>query len=284
MVYGRRNTRKYNRRTGVYKRKGYSMYKLYKSRSSGDQARQIYGLNKKLKYIERKTRPEINIAPLVQGIIYSSQGNTLGDVSSHIHVSGPINLTNLISETQAAAGTAGYATVEGRFARLQNITMKGLFTYNIAGTTSGETVDRADLQRMIAYLRVVIIQTKATRSALAPANSDIWSSSIQGSDTTIENPTALNEYAAVRAPLQYGLSRIAKVLSDKTYMISDTKQAVNIKTKLRYVKNWYKSPSEDGPKGGVYMYVMMYDSTGDVAGDVSSSTFSYVSKCVYSDA
>ena len=104
-----------------------------------------------------------------------------------------------------------------------------LFTYNIAGVTSGDTIERTDLQRMIAYLRIVIIQTKATRSALAPANSDIWSSTVQGSDTTTENPTALNEYAAVRAPLQYGLSRIAKVLSDKTYMISDTKQAVNIK-------------------------------------------------------
>ncbi len=282
MVYRYRKGR-YNRRTGIYKRKGYSMYKLYKNRSGAAQARQIYGLNKKLKFIERKTRPEINIAPLVQGTILSTDGSTLTGVSANVRVSGPINLTNLLSETQSSAGQAGYATVEGRFARLQNITMKGLFTYDVASTGPDATPSYADLQRMISYLRIVIVQTKATRSSSAPSNSDIWSSDTQGSDT-LQTATALNQFACVRAPLQYGLARIAKVLSDKTYMISDTRQAVNIKTKLKYVKNWYKSPSEDGPKGGVYMYVMMMNSSGLTTGNVSSCAFTYVSKCVYTDA
>lgn len=280
MVYRNRKGY-YNRRRGIYRRKGYSMYKLYKNRSGAAQARQIYGLNKKLKFIERKTRPEINIAPLVQGTILSTDGNTLLGVSSNVRVSGPINLTNLLGVGQT--GQNGYASIEGRFARLQNITMKGLFTYDVASTGPDATPSYADLQRMISYLRIVIVQTKATRSSAAPANSDIWSSDTQGSDT-LQTATALNQFAAVRAPLQYGLARIAKVLSDKTYMISDTRQAVNIKTKLKYVKNWYKSPSEDGPKGGVYMYVMMMNSSGLTTGNVSSCAFTYVSKCVYTDA
>lgn len=278
MVYSNRKGY-YNRRRGIYRRKGYSMYKLYKNRSGAAQARQIYGLNKKLKFIERKTRPEINIAPLVQGTILSTDGSTLMGVSANVRVSGPINLTNLLGVGQTAQN--GYASIEGRFARLQNITLKGLFTYDTASV--GTTPSYSDLQRMVSYLRIVIVQTKATRSSAAPANSDIWSSDTQGSDT-LQTATALSQFAAVRAPLQLGIARIAKVLSDKTYMISDTKQAINIKTKLRYVKNWYKSPTEDGPKGGVYMYVMMMNSSGLTEGNVSSCAFTYVSKCVYTDA
>lgn len=280
MVYSNRKGY-YNRRRGTYRRKGYSMYKLYKNRSGAAQARQIYGLNKKLKWIERKTRPEINIAPLVQGTILSTDGNTLTGVSANVRVTGPINLTNLRTAEQTAQ--TGSVEIGGRFARLQNITMKGLFTYDVASTGSDASPSYADLQRMVSYLRIVIVQTKSTRSSSAPANSDIWSSDTQGSNTLTTSP-ALTQFAAVRAPLQFGLARIAKVLSDKTYMISDTRQAVNIKTKLKYVKNWYKSITEDGPKGGVYMYVMMMNSSGLTTGNVSSSAFTYVSKCVYTDA
>ena len=69
--------RKYRRTGSGYARRGrsgYSMYKLYRKRSSAAQARQIYGLNKKLKRIQRLTKPEINIAPLVQGSLQSSEG------------------------------------------------------------------------------------------------------------------------------------------------------------------------------------------------------------------
>lgn len=280
MVYRNRKGY-YNRRRGTYRRKGYSMYKLYKNRSGAAQARQIYGLNKKLKWIERKTRPEINIAPLVQGTILSTDGDTLTGVSSNVHVSGPISLTNLRTAEQSSQTSS--VQIEGRLARLQNITLKGLFTYDVASTGSSSSPSYADLQRMVSFLRIVIIQTKSTRSSGAPNNSDIWSNDTQGSNTLSTSP-ALTQFACVRAPLQYGVARIAKVLSDKTYMISDTKQAVSIKTKLRYVKNWYKSITEDGPKGGVYMYVMMLNSNGQTTGNVSSSAFTYVSKCVYTDA
>ena len=73
--------RKYRRTGRGYARRGrsgYSMYKLYKSRSSGAQSRQIYGLNRKINRIERMTKPEIKIAPLVQySITDTTEAGTL---------------------------------------------------------------------------------------------------------------------------------------------------------------------------------------------------------------
>lgn len=248
------------------------MYKLYKSRSSGAQARQIYGLNKKLKAIQRRTKPEIKIAPLVQGQVASTDGT----ISNGTHLMTPINLTNLLPE--GSTQVDNNVIIDGRFARIQNITLKGLFTYNIAETANGYV----DLQRMVSYMRIVIIQTKATRGQLITPT-DVWPSNILGTDTTI-TATNLLPFAQLRAPLRPGLARMCKVLSDKTYMLSDTRQAVNIKTKLKYVRSWYKTPTEEGPKGQVLMFIMMLNQDYADPDNVSSTTFNYVSKCVYSDA
>lgn len=157
-----------------------------------------------------------------------------------------------------------------------------MFSYGVAGL--GDPVNVADLQRMMAYLRVVIVQTKATRGEFLAYN-DVWTTNNAGT-VTVEGvtPTALSPFATVRAPLRLGLARSAKVISDKTYTLSDTRQAVNIKTKLKYVKSWYRSPSESVPKGHVLMFVMLYDQTGSLTPNVSSATFNFVSKCVYTDA
>ena len=270
MVYYRkyrRTGRGYARRG----RKGYSMYKLYKSRSSGAQARQIYGLNRKLKAIQRLTKPEINIAPLVQGVCLSTQGTNYQGVAFF----GPYRLTNVVSAGMPGASSNTNALVEGRFARIQNVTMKGVFTYD-------KTDSVADQQRMLCYMRIVLIQTKATRTDY-PDRDDIFSTTIAGTNSQ-GTSAILNEYSMIRAPLKYGLARVAKVLSDKTYMISDTKQAINIKTKLKYVRNWYKSPDESACKGDVLMYVAMYNSEGLIPTNVSDCRFNFISKCVYTDA
>ena len=284
MVYGRRNTRKYNRRTGIYKRKNYSMYKLYKNRSSGAQARQIYGLNKKLKWIQQRTRPEINIAPLVQNTLRSDQGTTVYS-GAHVKYFGPISLTNLIS--QDATAQTGFARLEGRFARIQNITIKGTFTYLNGSVGAAVTID--DLQRQPAYARIVIFQTKTTRSDDLTF-ADIFSSSTAGTvrDSNNTDGTLLGDYALMRAPLALGLARKCKVVSDKLYFISDTKQAIMIKTKLNYVKNWYQAPNESAPKGNVYMAVLLYNTSANNADvDViatSECRLDLISKCVYTDA
>lgn len=264
--------RKY-RRTGYrYARKGrsgYSMYKLYKSRSSGAQARQIYGLNKKMRAIQRLTKPEIKIAPLVQGSIATSVGGTL---VNGVRIFGPFGLTNI--SAQGDTLPLNYAQLDGRFARIQNITMKGIYTYTMTNATN-------DLQRLAGFMRVIIIQTKASR-ATDIAYTDIISTTTAG--TAGGEGENLNAFAMIRAPLKFGSSRVIKFLSDKTYMLSDTKQAVNIKTKLKYVRNWYKAPAETGAKGNVYMFVMLYNQDTDGEANVSNAEFNYVSKCVYTDA
>lgn len=276
--------RKYARYRSSYRRGGkyrYSMYKLYKNRSSKAQSRQIYGLNKKLKWIQRLTKPEVKIAPLVQGSLLSSTGGTL---INGVRIFPPIELTNLRPQGSDpdAAGNQGCDILDGRFARLQNLTIKGVFSY-VNGTTVD--LDPVDLQRMLAYMRIVIIQTKTSRGTVVNTN-DLWSTTVDGT-TTIEagTGTALSPYSMIRAPLRIGVARVGKVISDKQYMLTDTKQAVNIKTKLKYVKNWYAAPAESGPKGTVYMYVMLYNmNNDDVYGYASDVRFDYVSKCVYTDA
>lgn len=276
MVYRYRRGR-YNRRKGIYRRKGYTMYKLYRNRSSGAQARQIYGLNKKLKSIERKTRPEINIAPLVQGTLSSDIDGT---VVNGVRIFQRIALTNL--ENVNEAHQDGFQAIEGRFARLQNVTLKGMFTYVDPRT---ENSDYADVQRMAAFARVVLIQTKTARST-APSYNDIFTLTTEGTLRTpdSESPDPLTEYAMIRAPLAIGAGRVGKVLSDKTYMINDTHQVQTIKTKLKYIKNWYQAPNEAGPKGMIYMYVMIYNQNMGISASPNATRFDYISKCVYTDA
>ena len=272
----------YNRKRGVYKRKGYSMYKLYKNRSSASQARQIYGLNKKLKAIQRKTRPEINIAPLVSTTMRSDQGTPIYTGSNVKFFN--LNLTNLISAD--ATAIAGYARLDGRFARIQNITVKGTFSYLNADAGLS---DAADLQRQPSYARVVIYQTKNSRS-IELDSADVFSVTTSGTtvDSTGSSGTFLNNYALMRAPLALGLSRVAKVISDKLYTISDTKQSIMIKTKLKYVRNWYQAPNENTPKGNVRMVVLLYNTSANNADtsiiDASECRLDLISKCVYTDA
>ena len=265
--------RKYRRTGSGYARrgrKGYSMYKLYKSRSSGAQARQIYGLNKKLRAIQRRTKPEIMIAPLVQGSFLSNTGGTL---TNGVRIFS-VRLTNISTTPGSGTQSNTLAYTDGRFCRLQNITLKGIFTYN-------RTDELADQQRMLGYLRIVLVQLKATREV--SVDNDIFSTTIAGTNSS-GTSAALSEYSMIRAPLKYGSARTVKFLSDKTYMISDTKQAVNIKTKLKYVRNWYKSLTDVNAKGDVFMYVMLFNQSGVSESNISDCRFDYVSKCVFTDA
>lgn len=278
--------KKYRRTGNRYARRSknsYSMYKLYKSRSSGAQARQIYGLNKKMKAIQRRTRPEINIAPLVSRTLRSDQGTAVY-TGSQVKYFEPVQLTNVLSAD--ATAVYGFARLEGRFARIQNITLKGTFSY--LNSSAGLDIV-TDLQRQPAYARVLIYQTKTTRGDELTV-SDIFSTTSAGTvlDSTGSPGAFLGNYTLMRAPLALGLARKAKIISDKLYMISDTKQAIMIKTKLRYVKNWYQAPNETVPKGNVMMMVLLYNtsSNADDTSVVSASEcrLDLISKCVYTDA
>lgn len=264
------------------RRTTFSKYGTYRYRSSASQARQIYLLNKKINAIMKRTKPEVNIAPLISRT-FSSDSGTAVSASTNVKYFGPVELTNLVG--QDSAGVNGFARVEGRFARIQNITVKGTFTY--LKSDAGQ-IGAVDLQRQPAYARVVIYQTKTSRET--SLGLEIFSITTAGTvkDSTNSDGTALGNYALMRAPLSLGLARKCKIMSDKLYMISDTKQAINIKTKLKYVKNWYLAPNENAPKGNVMMMVLLYNTSAnseeeDIV-DASECQLNVVSKCVYTDA
>lgn len=262
---GRRPVRRYRKGTS------FSRFNLYRKRSSAAQSRQIYGLNKKLMRIQRLTKPEIMVAPLVEGVYPRPGGGAVNTVNG-VDIYRAVNLTNI-----GLPGGEDQGYQVGRFCRLQNITLKGVFTYTQPIAPDGAVDDGADLQRMVSYLRILIIQTKATR-AQELTYDDVFT--IKPYD---DSAAYLSPYSMIRAPLKNGLARSAKVLSDKTYMLSDTRQAVNIKTKLNYIKNWYRGSNEAVPKGAVYMYSMIYTQDSATT-SVSATSFNFVSKCVYTDA
>ena len=267
-AYGNyRRYRRYIKRSG---KRAFSSFNLYKRRTSKAQAYQIYRLNKKIARIQYRTKPEIKIAPLVQRSITSASDNDFT-------LSGLLPLVNLVDE--GTTPTAVQAQLDGRFARLQNVTLKGVFNYAtaLAGNPATPT-DNLDLQRLPAYMRLVIVQLKTTRSA-ALTNDDVWTDRVIDGDSTSD---ALNGFARLRAPLSSGMARKARVLCDKTYMLSDNRQAVNVKCKLKYLKNWYKAPEEEYPKGGVYMFVLIYNLGYSLPRNTVN--FQYVSKCAYTDA
>ena len=230
MVFNRRyRSRRYTRRA----RRTLSSYSIATRTSAKAQSRQIYALRRRMTRIQRLTKPEIKIAPLVNGALATDDG-VIPTGYTNVRVFMPQTLSNVVSESTSSPG-AGVAVLDGRFARLQSITLKGIVSYRtsalIPGADDNYPPEYADLQRSIAMMRVVILQLKSTRSNGLPAPSDVWSYTVAGSDQA-EGSTYLTPLSLMRGPLRLGLGRIAKVLSDKTYMLSDTRQAVNIKTTL----------------------------------------------------
>lgn len=257
-----RRYRKYLRRTP---KTSFSKYSTYKNRTSKAQAYQIYRLNKKINYIQHRTKPEVKIAPLVQGSFTTPTNANASRSSGYI-------MTNFVSEDTATV-PAGYVKINGRFARMQSMKITGTFAYTKNLTSN------LDMQRMPCYLRVVIVQLRAARTDEIRTD-DIWTLTTEPGGAG----TALSEYGKMRAPLATGLARKAKVLSDKKYMISDTRQSVDIKTKLKFIKNWYSAPSEIHAKGEIVMFSQILNVIGDVEGDPNQATFTFVSKLAYTDA
>lgn len=265
MVY--RKFARYNRSRRI-RRRGFakfSKYNTYRNRSSVAQASQIYRLNKKINYIQKLNKPEIKIAPLVQNTFTTPASANATRPNGYV-------LTNLVNEDTTTVPT-GYVKVNGRFARMQSMKITGTFTYTKNLTSN------LDMQRMPCYLRIVIVQLRAARTDEIRTD-DVWTLTTEAGGAG----TALSEYNKLRAPLAVGLARKAKVLSDKRYQISDTRQSVDIKTNLRYIRNWYSAPSEVHAKGEIVMFVQMLNGIGDAVDDPNQASFNFVSKLAYTDA
>lgn len=223
MVYPYRSRRSYGTRLPRRTSRKFSRYNTYRNRSSKAQASQIYALNRKINRIQRLTRPETRI-----------RNGTLTDIISG--GASVFDITPLVSRTEDPDTGVTTGDFNGNFARLNSLTYYGSAVLSAPITNALQP----------RQFRVVIVQTKTTRS------DDIAAGDVLRTDTE-DGPIIIN------GPLSDGTGRICNVLSDKKYTLSFQRPIVNIKTKLRYLRNYYIDPdsTEAVPKGKIYAIVYL---------------------------
>lgn len=260
MAYFRK--RYYRRR---YAKKPLSNYNIATRTGAKSQAKQIFYLKKRINKIQRLTKPEIITIQRNSSKIdlVSSQG-TINWVSSDSATTGIIQpnlgpiVNNVIGDTTSA--------VPNNFARLNSLRILGNMQFT--GITSSSPP---------VNLRLVIVQIRSSRQTTLSA-SDIFTSGSSGSDN----------FSAVFGPLQTGLARTCKVLSDKKYCLSYQRPSVNIRTSLKYLKNFYRdanssssgeASSEPIYKGSIYVFYAIYSPTTPSVGSLD-----LMFKLAYTDA
>lgn len=261
MVY-RKYARRASRRRG---RRTLSNYRIATRTSARSQASQIYGLKKWISRIQRRTKPEIitvqrSAAP-ISTTDASGYFRWIEDVTSTSGYAFP-PLGPVVNNTSGPRTTSP----TNNFARLLSFTLYGNLQYTALSATS-----------VPETWRVLIIQTIASRSNTLSTD-DIFTSGESGT----------NAFNATFGPLQTGLARTAKVLSDKRYTLSYQRPNVTLKTRLRYLRPYYRdtnssssgeSSSDVIPKGAIFVFFSRYTTAQDAI-----STLNVMYKLAYTDA
>lgn len=259
VYYGRRyTTRRRARRT-------LSNYRIATRTSAKAQSRQIYALKKRVNKIQRLTKPEIVTIQRNSSAIdlLSGQGpvNWITTGTTLIGVIQP-NLGSIVSNTAGSITS----NVPNNFARLNSLRIYGNMQYTSITNTS-----------VPVNLRIVVVQQKASRQSALTFN-DVFTSGTSGNDN----------FSAVFGPLQIGLARTCKVLSDKRYCLSYQRPSINIRTNLKYLMNFYRDSnsndsgtesSEAYYKGSIYLYYAIYSQATESIGSLN-----LMYKLAYTDA
>lgn len=255
--------KRYYRRRNA--RKALSNYSIATKTGAKSQARQIYYLRKRISKIQRLTKPEIVTIQRNSSKInlISGQGSVTwivgtGTTSGVIQPDlGPIN-NNVIGDVSSA--------VPNNFARLNSLRILGNMQYNAVSNTS-----------VPVNLRLVIVQLRSSRQTTLSA-SDIFTSGSSSEDN----------FSAVFGPLQTGLSRTCKVLSDKRYCLSFQGPSINIRTPLKYLMSFYRDANSNASgegssdpiyKGSIYIFYAIYTAAVDPVGSLN-----LLFKLAYTDA
>lgn len=269
MVY-----RRYARRRTA-RRKTLSNYKIATRTSARSQAKQIYALKKRINYIQKRTKPEIMIARKTASPITVSSATVMGAPVNFLlgnsgaylpYFSIPLGVTDSDYNNLASGSTTN------RFARQLSYTLYGDVSY----TSIASNVEPCTL-------RVVILQSKSTRANF-----------ITYGDVFSPAPASQIASSAVYGPLQTGLSRTAKVLSDRRYYLSYQRPVVRIKTTLKRLMNYYRdtvsqsepaAASEDQPKGAIWVfYALVFNGLEYTADPTSNVQINFQAKLAYTDA
>ena len=252
--------RRYVRRRAA-RRKTLSNYRIATRTNAKAQSRQIYALKRRIDVIQRRTKPEIKIARRVLNQIVAFTGNTVGralwtaDTATTYVFSPPLGV-NLPDVNPSATDDP-----TNNFARLLSFTLYGNFYYSQSPTGTDNPI----------RLRLVIAQTRSTR-AEALGQDDVFASG--------------NAATPVYGPLQTGVARTMKVLSDRHYILSYQRPNVAIKTKLKYLLPYYRDNNSGGvsvsseaiPKGGIFVFYAVYGAL------FTNCSLSLEGKLAYTDA
>lgn len=266
--------RRYARRRTT-RRKTLSNYRIATRTGAKAQSRQIYALKKRINAIQNRTKPEIKIARKTASPITVSSATVMGAPVNFLlgssgaylpYFSIPLGATDSDYNNLAAGSTTN------RFARQLSYTLFGDISY----TNIGPTVEPCTL-------RVVILQSRATRANF-----------ITYGDVFSPAPASQTASSAVYGPLQTGLARTAKVLSDRRYYLSYQRPVVRIKTTLKRLMNYYRdtvsqsepiTASEDQPKGAIWVfYSLIFNGLEYTAEPTSNVLINFQAKLAYTDA
>lgn len=232
-------------RRRIYRRKRSTLsnYKIATKTGAKAQSKQIYALKKRVNRIYRMNKPEVRVQQRL-GSGAAFQTSTSG-VFNFDTVSGGAASTAIVPQLGSVISADTGSAPINNFSRLRNFSFYGMLQYNTMSATSKPVT-----------LRIVIVQTKTTRSDNITAE-DIFSS---GTDTS-------SGFQRVYGPLQLGLSRTCKVLSDKRYVLSYQRPNVTIRTNLKYLLNYYRDSaassggsSESVAKGTIYVAYSVFGS------------------------
>lgn len=235
-------------------------YAIATRTSAKAQSRQIYYLKRRINYIQRRTKPEvITVQQTMQQVTVTTanpqvvQWNTnTTDVTSQF----AFPYLGIINSPMDASPTSN---PPNNFARLLSFNLYGNLQYDSLVENS-----------IPLTLRVVILQTRTTRGSNL-SSLDVFTSG--------------NAFNMTYGPLQTGLARTVKVLSDKRYQLSYQRPNITIKTSLKYLLPYYRDTtgsngaiSESVPKGAIYIFYAAYSQTN------VSVNLNLMYKLAYTDA
>ena len=239
-MYGKRSNRR-SRRKGT--RRTLSNYHIATRISARSQAKQIYAIKKRINRIQKLTRPETKI--ITQALpIYTNVTSNFMTLTPQMPLSPPTTSNSSTIDPNSEPINVN------RFFRLNTFHLYGEVRYD----TITATVSPVNF-------RIVIVQQTKSRGDALNIN-DIFQG-LGTTDTTVSGARGMANYG----PLQTGLSRTCKVLSDKKYTLSYQRPTVKINTTLRYLRNLYwdtnaltstsstsQTTSDTYPSGKIYVF------------------------------
>lgn len=230
--------RRYRRRN--YRRRGYrtrySRYSTYRYRSAKAQARQIYGLNKKINRIEKRTKPEIYYARKDNLLTDNLRYSNVLQLWDHkiLHLTGPAN------DVTDGQGVNLQKIINGQLCRLQGVKIWGELTRT---TTSGVGIG--------GFVRFIAVQYKQSRQS-GFSMTDLFSGyddSTAGAMTT----------SILTEPFKNHVSTVGKILFNKVVSLNNSltnNRAISLYIPASKLITWMNNSTDPVNKGDIDLAVI----------------------------